>query len=646
MKKRLEKLYNTLKESGYAKDCAMLAAAAFALLLSFARICPWGFDPGWLTILLCGLPIIHNAWCALIDRLDIKADFLVSLALIAAIAIEEVFAAAEISFIMQLGTLLEAMTVTKTKGEIEKLVSLAPQTARLLLNGEAQIITAQAVQAGDLLRVLPGETVPVDGTLLDGETSVDEAVMTGEAVPVDKAEGDSVLAGTINRYGAFTMRATRSGADSSLSRMIALVRNADAGKAKIVGIADRWATRIVFLALLAACATWLYTGHIIRAVTVLVVFCPCSLVLATPTAVMAAIGNATRNHFLVREGDALERLAQVNKFVFDKTGTLTYGRMQVTGVSSVNDSYAAETLYKLAASAESLSEHPLGQAITRCYLEKNATPLLPCDKFRMLPGLGVKAELEGQELVLGNEKLLERCGLSLTAQIFSKTVSMARRGASIVYISLNQSLAGFIALADTARPQMRSLLKSLHMQGVSTAMLTGDSAPAAQSVADLTGVQDFRSACLPEDKVSYIRSLQEDGQLLAMVGDGINDAPALKTAHVGIAMGGIGSDIAIEAADIIIMKDNILKLPHLFALSKRMLMTIKGNLIFSLALNFAAIALAMAGLLSPVAGALVHNVGSIIVIINAILLLNWQSDDSARPPRTAVPQAVKAENIA
>ena len=307
MKSRMEKLEHLLELGGIKKDITLLVISGIAVLLSLLGVQPFPFDMAWVAIVLCGVPIILEAVIGLVTAFDIKADVLVSLALIASVAIGEDFAAGEVAFIMQLGGLLEELTVARARAGIEKLVHLTPQTARVLRGGQEITIPAEQVRVGDLLRVLPGEGVPVDGVIISGQTSINQAVMTGESMPVDKTVGDEVSSGTVNQFGAFEMRASKVGEDSSIQRMIRLVQSADAGKAKIVGIADRWATWIVIIALSAAAITWLITEEIIRAVTILVVFCPCALVLATPTAIMAAIGNATKHGFLVREGDALRR---------------------------------------------------------------------------------------------------------------------------------------------------------------------------------------------------------------------------------------------------------------------------------------------------------------------------------------------------
>ena len=624
-----QRLCALLPAGASLKDIVLLTLAFLALIASFFEL-PLLIDAGWLTILLCGVPIIYEAFHAVIKEHDIKADLLVSLALLASIYIGEIFAAAEIAFIMQLGATLEDITVRKAQSDIQKLISLTPQSARRLFNGEEHLIAAEFVHANDIIKVLPGETVPVDGVVLTGATSIDQSVMTGESLPVDKAEGDTVYSGTINQYGAFTLRATKDGADSSMQRMISLVKNADASKAKIVGLADKWATYIVLMALATACVTFLLTGESSRAVTVLVVFCPCALVLATPTAIMAAIGNATRHGFLVREGDALERLAQVKQLVFDKTGTLTYGKLQVTAIQSFSDKYSTDELYHLAASVEAQSEHPLGKAIVRSYRKQSKADLLPVTAFTMFPGKGLTASIDNKIFYLGNSKLLAKAGIiaAPASQDNAVKTSLAQ-GATLIYIASNDEILGFIALADTLRPQSSTLINTLQKLNISTTLLTGDNAAAAASVAKAIGINKVQANCLPEDKLRYIKQEQAQGSHLAMLGDGINDAPALKQAYVGIAMGGIGSDIAIDAADIVLTKDKLEELPHLCQLSKKMLHTIKLNLIFSLTLNFLAILLAVTGYLNPVVGALVHNGGSLLVIFNSVLLLKWQSANSA-----------------
>ena len=617
MNKFIEKTEAFMELGGTRKDIAFLVLGGLSLIISLFDLIPLPFDAAWIAIILCGIPIIMEAVIGLITAFDIKADVLVSLALIASVCIGEDFAAGEVAFIMQLGALLEDLTVARARAGIEKLVHLTPRSARVITDDSEKIIPADQVAIDDRIRVLPGETVPVDGVILSGQTSINQAVMTGESLPVDKAAGDDVSSGTVNQFGAFVMRATKVGEDSSIQRMIRLVQSADAGKAKIVGLADRWATWIVVIALSAAALTWIFTGEIIRAVTILVVFCPCALVLATPTAIMAAIGNATKHGFLVREGDALERLAAVTKITFDKTGTLTCGTPKVTAVRSVSD-FTEEEIYSFAAAAEQMSEHPLGKAVVRCYGRKPAA----CSHFQMRPGEGVTAVVEGKVVKAGNLKLLK--GMMISKELAAGAGAYLNKGSTVIYIVIDEVPAGYLVLSDTLREESKDMIEALGRIGVRPVLLTGDNQHAANAIAGQLGIRDVHAGCLPEDKLDRISAYQREGNAVCMIGDGINDAPALKMADVGIAMGGIGSDIAVDAADIALVDDEIHELPHLLSLSRRMMTTIKVNLTFSMGLNFLAIALAITGLLGPVIGALVHNAGSVLVIINSALLLNWK----------------------
>lgn len=619
------KLEYLLELGGIKKDIAFLVLSGLAVLASLFDYQPLPFDIAWVAIILCGLPIIIEAIIGLVTEFDIKADVLVSLALIAAVATGEIFAAAEVAFIMQIGALLEDITVAKARAGIEKLVNLTPQEARVLTASGAQFVKADEVQVGDILRVLPGETIPVDGEIIAGETSINQAVLTGESLPVDKTVGDMVSSGTVNQFGSFDMRAVKVGEDSSIQRMIRLVQSADAGKAKIVGLADRWATWVVVIALLSAIGTWAVTGEILRAVTILVVFCPCALVLATPTAIMAAIGNATKHGFLVREGDALERLANVKTVTFDKTGTLTFGMLKVIAVELIDSPVGctSDSVYRLAASLEALSEHPLGKAIVKSFKEGSKTDILPVTEFKMLPGRGVSGKIASQLIVAGNERMMAEAGIEIASSVKTSGASYLDQGGTIVYVAVGQYLVGYLVLADTVRSESQAVIDKLNRIGVETVLLTGDNESAAYTIGSQLGIRSIRANCLPEDKLNYIES--HENQSICMIGDGINDAPVLKKAQVGIAMSGVGSDIAVDAADIALVDDEIKELPHLMALSKRMMSTIKWNLVFAMILNFTAIGLSFPGILTPVTGALVHNAGSVLVIINSALLLTWRS---------------------
>lgn len=618
----MKKLEELLEWGGIKKDVTLLVISGITLLLSIFKVIPqMPFDIAWVAIILCGVPIILEAVIGLVTAFDIKADVLVSLALIASICIHEDFAAGEVAFIMQLGGLLEDLTVARAQAGIEKLVKLTPQTARVIDAGRETVIPAEQVKLGALLRVLPGETIPVDGVIVSGQTSINQAVMTGESLPVDKGAGDEVSSGTVNQFGAFEMKATKVGENSSIQRMIRLVQSADAGKAKIVGLADRWATWIVVTALTAAILTWIITKEPIRAVTILVVFCPCSLVLATPTAIMAAIGNATKHGFLVKEGDALERLAKVKRVTFDKTGTLTVGVPKVVLAQSVVDDYSNQGIYAFAASAEKKSEHPLGKAIIRCFKSDIGEEIADAGEFTMIPGQGVKADINGRTVCAGNDKLMIKEKIQITEQVKNFAKKQIEKGTSIIYVAVNGTLCGLLALADSLRDESADMIKRLGEIGIVPVLITGDNKEAANQIAGEVGISDMHANCLPEDKLEIIDTYQKNKELVCMIGDGVNDAPALKISAVGIAMGGVGSDIAVDAADIALVDDEVRELPHLFSLSHRMMTKIKFNLSFSMLLNFVAIILAMTGILNPVVGALVHNAGSVFVIVNSAFLL-------------------------
>lgn len=598
-----------------ARAVLCILASTAALALSFFDIHPAGLDPAWVAVLLCGVPIICEAAHALVTEFDVKADLLVSLALIASLVIGECFAAGEVAVIMQLGALLEDLTVARARSGIEKLVKLTPETARVVEDGKERVISAAEVAAGAVVRVLPGETIPVDGTILAGETSVDEAVMTGESVPVDKKPGDAVTSGTVNRFGAFTARADKVGSDRTIERMIRLVQSADAGRAKIVRLADRWATWIVVGALVSAFVCWLVTGEAVRAVTILVVFCPCALVLATPTAVMAAVGCAAGRGVLVRAGDALERLADVTRIAFDKTGTLTEGKLAVAaaepaaGVDSTH-------LMTVLASLERLSEHPIGKAVAAHWTKTQGELPAAAEDFIMTGGRGVSGRVAGRTAAAGRYEWIEAMNPAGLAAVQEAAKPWEAQGATLLYVVEDGVTLGFAALSDTPRRRLTDLMLHLRGAGVTPILLTGDNETAAQAVAQKAGIREVKAKCLPETKLAVVKAGKT-----AMVGDGVNDAPALKAAYVGIAMGGVGSDIAVNAADLVLVSDDVHAVNFAVRLARRMMRTIRFNLTFSLALNFLAIILAALGIMGPTVGALVHNAGSVAVILNSAQLL-------------------------
>ncbi len=618
-----DKIENVLEMGGMKKDIVLLVISGLGLIISMLTSDSWNIDMAWLSIILCGIPIILEAIVGLFRDHDITADVLVALALIASVYIGEYFAAGEVAFIMQLGALLEDLTVSRAKSNIENLVKLTPRSARVIRENFEVILPVEQITLGDIIRVNPGETIPVDGVIVNGKTSINQATLTGESLPVDKNENDEVYSGTLNQYGSFEMKATKTDENSSIQRMIKLVQSADAGKAKVVRLADRWAVWIVIIAVTAAILTFIFTHQIIRAVTILVVFCPCALVLATPTAIMAAIGNITKYGLLVREGDALERLASVKKIAFDKTGTLTYGNPEVVAVVSFSSNCNEAKLARIVGSIERKSEHPLGRAIYR-YSKAVNSSFEDVNNFAMLPGKGVAAEITGTEYLLGNESLMADNGIILSEEKKTIAAEYIDKGCTITWVGADSDCIGFIPLADTIRKNAIDTINKIKACDVAPILLTGDNKNAALETGKKAGISEVKYQCLPEDKMKYIANVIANNERICMIGDGINDAPALKEATVGIAMGGMGSDIAVDAADIVLVNDEIENIPHLIGLSKHMMNVIKMNLTFSMTLNFVAIILAITGILNPVVGALVHNAGSVIVIVNSAFLLRWK----------------------
>ncbi len=583
------------------------------------------FNLSWVAIILCGLPIIKEAATCLYEEFDIKADVLVSLALIASVIIGEIFAAGEISVIMTIGALLEDLTVQKAKSGIENLVKLTPKQARIIRDNKEIMINADDIEIGDIVRVIVGETIPVDGVIIKGQGSIDESIMNGESLPVDKYVGDDVLSGTINQYPTFDIKATKTSQDSSLKRMIKLVKEADSKKAPIVSLTDRWATWIVVIALVSSIGTYLVTHQILRSVTILVVFCPCALVLATPTAIMASIGNASKYGMLIKGGDVVERLSKIKNIAFDKTGTLTYGKLSVVEYKSFNPEYDDEALLKILASVEAYSEHPLGKAIISYYKENNEE-LLDIQNFTVNPGKGITANLGEKSILVGNLKLIKDVDINLNKDIINISEEFTKKGCTVIYLSIDNKLIGYVALSDILREEAKEVISYIKSQKINPVMLTGDNKNSAQNIASIVGIDDINPSLLPEDKMNIIKNLEDSKSPTCMIGDGVNDALALKYSSVGISMGAIGSDIAIEASDIALASDDIKNIPYLLYLSKKTMKTIKLNVKFSLALNFLAIILAMTGILNPVVGALVHNLGSVFVILNSAKLLKTRNN--------------------
>ena len=581
------------------------AVSVVSLILSITGALPsLPIDPAWIAIILCGTPILIGAFKGVVFDKDIKADLLVSMALVASAATGEYFAAGEVALIMQIGSLLEDYTSERARKNIEKLMDLSPRTARRITNGTECIVPVEEIVPGDVLSVIAGETVPVDGIVTEGETSIDQSVLTGESLPVTKTSGDSVLSGTVNRFGTFRMRCTASCGDSSIQRMAALAKEAEENRAPIVDQADRWATWLVVIALACSIITWAVTGIFMRAVTVLVVFCPCAFILATPTAVLAGIGNAAGHGIIIKSGEALERLAGVKTAAFDKTGTLTAGKPSVSRTVP-GPEISEEELLKLAALAEKDSEHPLGRAICSS-VSLSDEERRSVTGFRMTPGMGVEASVCSDRIEVGRP---------------GDGDDGASGGETAVRVCRNGEPIGTIYLSDTIRKEAPDTISRLRTKGIRTVMLTGDAQAAESAIAEKTGIDEWHDSLLPADKIALIKDLGKKEGHVCMIGDGVNDAPALAAADACIAMGGIGSDITVEASDAVITGDDIGRIPYIFELTGKVMKKIRVNLTASLLINLSAVILSGLGVLTPVTGALWHNVGSVFVVVNAATLL-------------------------
>ena len=585
-------------------------------------------DPAWVTVVISGIPLLYLAiWRIMYNPgiSKISSALLITVAMIAAMMIGDLFAAGEVAFIMALGAILEDMTTNRAKKGLKKLISLAPTQGRRIFPGKEEMIPVEEIKRDDILRILPGETIPVDGIIVSGETSVDQSIMTGESLPVDKNVGDQVFCGTINRFGAIDIRATKVGEDSSLQKLIRMVQEAEDKKAPMARIADKCASWLVPVAMVIAIVAGIVTRDIVRAVTVLVVFCPCALVLATPTAIMAAIGQATKHGVIIKSGEALEKMGKVDTIAFDKTGTLTYGRLEVSDIISFEEDMDENVLLSLAASAEAKSEHPLGKALVSCAKEKGVE-ITESDSFKMTTGKGIYAKVSGRELLCGNEKFLTENRVSISEAITAKLDELRAQGKASILIADDQGCIGIVALSDVLRPEAAQMVSKLKRMNTATVLLTGDNRMTADYFAAQVGISEIRAELLPEQKVESIVALQEEKRSVCMIGDGVNDAPALKMADVGVAMGSMGSDIAIEAADIALMSDDISKIPYLKRLSNATVNTIKFSITLSMCINFLAVALSVLGVLTPTTGALVHNAGSCFVVLIAALLYDRKFD--------------------
>ncbi|MCA1055709.1 heavy metal translocating P-type ATPase [Rossellomorea aquimaris] len=543
--------------------------------------------------------------------------------------------AAVILTLITLGKYFEALSKGKTSEAIKKLMGLAPKTAIVIRDGKESEISIEEVEVGDIIVVKPGEKLPVDGVVVEGKTSVDESMLTGESIPVEKEAGDSVIGASINKNGTIRYEATKVGKDTALSQIIKLVEDAQGSKAPIAKMADvisgYFVPIVIVLAILTGVA-WYFGGEsglfaFTIAISILVIACPCALGLATPTAIMVGTGKGAENGVLIKSGGALETTHKIDTIVFDKTGTITEGKPVVTDIVTVHD-VSEDELLTLAASAEKGSEHPLGEAIVRAAEEKEL-PLLKTDFFDAITGQGLEVTVDGKDLLLGNRKLMEENDVEL-GEWKDTSDRLASEGKTPMYIAVEEELAGIIAVADTVKETSFKAIEKLHKMGIEVAMITGDNKRTAQSIAEQVGIDRVLSEVLPEDKANEVKKLQDEGRKVAMVGDGINDAPALAQADIGIAIGS-GTDVAMESADIVLMRSDLMDVPTAVQLSKATIRNIKQNLFWAFAYNILGIPIAMGvlhlfggPLLNPMIAGAAMSFSSVSVLLNALRLKGFK----------------------
>lgn len=580
------------------------------------------------SLVLNGLPIIWGAVKGLIKR-QTNVDELVSLAIIACVVQKEFLTAAFVSFVMVLGGLIEEVTSESARKSIEALVSLSPETATVLVDGEEQTVPISQVKVGDRLLIKPGEQVPVDAVIKQGMTAVDESSITGEPIPREKSRGDEVFAGTLNQNGVIEVEATGVGEDTTLGKVVKLVTEAEAHKPQTIRLIDRYARWFTPAMLLCAAAAWWFTGNVEQAVTVLIVGCPCALILAAPTAVVASLGCAAREGILVKGGRYLEAAGRADIVLFDKTGTLTEGKPRVDKIVSIPGVDINEVL-SCAASTEQHSTHPLAWAVLKAAHYSKVTISRAEDMVTEI-GLGVRAMVEGRLVEVGSA-YLGGGSMNVSPELRAHLEAFKERGATPLVVYRDRQPVGILSVADHLRSsagQMVSRLKKLGIERVG--VVSGDHEKSARLVAERAGLTDTWAELKPQDKLTVIHDLQAGSKGIIFVGDGINDAPALAAANVGVAMGAAGTDVALETADIALMNDDISKLPFLIWLSRRMLTVIKWNIAFGMLFNAVAVLAGGTGLLTPIMGAVVHNIGSVIVVISSASLAfvkePWETDN-------------------
>jgi heavy metal translocating P-type ATPase len=582
------------------------------------------------------IPILRNGLKTLLT-LDVNTNVLVSIAVIAALSIGAYLEGAIVVWILLLGEALEGLTVSRTRKAISTLMDLAPSKATVRRNGiEVEIPVSEVIQ-GDWVIIKPGEQIPVDGIIKVGSGTISEAFLTGESIPVEKEVGDKVYTATVNDSGTFEMEAVKVGEETTFARVKRIIQEAQSKKAPIQRTVDRFARLFVPLSLLTAIIIYFLTGDMRRAITILIVACPCAFVLGTPTAVIAGIGKAARNGILIKGGPILEACGRISALLFDKTGTLTQGLPQVVSIHPF-DNHNEEEILRIAGIAELRSEHPFARAILSKAREENMD-LPRGESYEMKKGRGVVATFKGEHIIVGSPSFLKEEGVSLGEEIDGFMVKEERDGKSpllIAHKNINEerpNLCGMLSLFDPPRGDAGRMVKEVRKEGVKrVALLTGDHLGTARAVASSIGIHEVYAALLPEEKMKRVESIRRAGFTVGMMGDGVNDGPALAAADIGIAMGVYGTEVALETSDIALMTDDLKGVPSVIGLSRKALSIIHQNLIFTISFSILLVGITSIGWLPMVGGAVMHEVSSLVVILNSMRLLGYSRDDGVSPP--------------
>lgn len=585
-----------------------------------------GFDVAVIPMLIGGSYITYSTIMAAIETKKITAGMMVVLALIGTSYVDEYLAGAIVAFMMIGGEFLEDVTLEKTRNAVRELISLVPDQATKKVGHSFVNVLIKEVSAGDIVLVKPGERIPVDGIIIQGEAAINEASLTGESMPVDKTINDMVYTGTINTNGALEIRTKKTGEDTTLGKIIRIIHEAQGNKGVMQKTADKFAQYFTPVILLICSGVWLGTHDLIRVMSVLVIACPCALVLATPTAVVASVGNIAKRGGLIKGGITLETAGKITVLCVDKTGTITEGKPQVVDVTSFSG-YSLDVIIKLAAITEKFSQHPISHSIIEYYKMMSGNTEIPSGQnYEMLFGRGVRIKYDDKEIEVSNRKVLTEQNIDAAPEVKTFLNQQESNGRTALLVVVNGKVMGGLAVADTIRSETRLFIEKVRGAGIKRIiMLTGDNPQTAQSIAKQAGIKEFNANLLPEDKLKVIKDLQKEGEIVGMIGDGVNDAPALTLADVGIAMGTIGTDVAIESSDIALMADNLLLVPEILALSRRALGIIRQNIwVFAVGVNIAGIALASSGWLSPIASAVLHNIASVMVVVNSARLLSFR----------------------